>query len=1330
MAEQRLDLEEIFFAARQKPPQERGAYLDQVCGADALLRQRAEQFLSAQGEIGSFLESGAVPLEATIDEPITERPGTIIGAYKLMEQLGEGGMGLVFVAEQQHPVRRKVALKVIKPGMDTRQVVARFEAERQALALMDHPNIAKVHDGGTAPSGRPYFVMELVKGAPITEFCDQNQIAVRERLELFLDVCQAVQHAHQKGIIHRDIKPTNVLVVSHDGTPVVKVIDFGVAKAIGQQLTDKTISTQLTQLVGTPLYMSPEQAGESALDIDTRSDIYSLGVLLYELLTGTTPFDRERFKQAGYEEMRRIIREEEPPRPSTRLSTMGQAASTVSAQRQSEPRKLSQLLRGELDWIVMKALEKDRNRRYETASAFAADVNRYLHDEPVHACPPSTRYRLRKFIRKHRRSVLAASIVAFSLIAGIVGTSIGLVRATLASTRANESAEAERQAKDKAVAAQRQAMDALRATTDEVIEKLIGEKPGLTPTEKEFLEGTLKRWQAFVAEQSDSEVARAFRAEGIFKVAYLRMRLGHKDEARAGFEEAIRLYHQLAADFPTMAYPAPNLGLCYCRLGEVLGDLGKWREAEAAARQALAINEKLSAEFPTIPVYRHNLAHTHHGLGNVFESLGRLPEAQAAYRQALAIREKLADEFPGVPEHRQNLAHSHYNLGNLFAAMNMHSEAEAAYRRALVILEKLTKDFPAVREYRWDLSETQHNLGFQLGELGRQQEAKAAYSQALATLEKLAADFPTVPEYRRDLAMTYRNLGVLFQEMRKGSEAKGAIHKALAICEKLATDFPAVPYYRQLLAGTLDALGGLFAYLNKLAEAEAAYNQALAIQEKLTRDFPAVPEYRQNLAPINFHLGNLLAYIGQWQKAEAAFRRPLVILNKLAADFPDVRPYPRELALSYSRLAGVLAMLGRRPEAETSCRLALTIQDKLATEFPGVPSYRQELAENHITLGSLLADLGRRPEAEASYRLALTIQDKLAADFPTVSDYRFELAKSHANLANLLAGMGRRPEAEASYRRALAIEDRLVADYPAVAKYRSDLANSHNSLGVLLKALGKWPEAEASYRRSLAIQEKLATDFPLVVPYRLELASSHTNLGSLLGDLGKRPEAEASTRQALSIQAKLAADFPAVPEYRVNLGGSQVNLGRLLRMNQQPEQALLWYAKAIETFKVVLTQVKIDVTAQRFLRNAHWERALALNQLKRYTEAVRDWDEAVKLSLEPDRPNFRLGRAASLVLAGQVGAALGEAEELAKLPQPLILYDAACVFALAANRQDTRQGAPSNEECAKRAVALLKQAIAKGWKNVDHMKKDDDLRALRGREDFKKLLAELEGSRK
>ena len=408
-------------------PEARADYLKQACDDDSVLRDRLDALLRAHDEERSFLESPPPGLAATIDSPLVEQPGQTIGRYKLLELIGEGGFGAVWMAEQREPVQRKVALKILKAGMDTRQVVARFEAERQALALMDHPNIARVFDGGATASGRPYFVMELVRGVPITRYCDEHQLTPRERLELFLPVCQAIQHAHQKGIIHRDVKPSNVLIAPYDGRPVPKVIDFGVAKATGQRLTEHTQFTGFGTVVGTLEYMSPEQAELNNQDIDTRSDIYSLGVLLYELLTGTTPLSRDRLKQEAFAEMLRIIREEEPPKPSTRLSQSKETLPSISAQRQMEPAKLKKLVRGELDWIVVKALEKDRNRRYETANALALDVQRYLSDEPVQACPPSAGYRLRKFVRRNKAALAVAASLSLLVAVTAIGASVAAI---------------------------------------------------------------------------------------------------------------------------------------------------------------------------------------------------------------------------------------------------------------------------------------------------------------------------------------------------------------------------------------------------------------------------------------------------------------------------------------------------------------------------------------------------------------------------------------------------------------------------------------------------------------------------------------------------------------------------------------------------------------------------------------------------------------------------------------------------------------------------------------------------------------------------------------
>ena len=503
----------IFAAALSKSsPEERAAFLDEACKGNPELRREVEALLQAHENAGSFLQRPLLSETATLLPPTgpdgahagripstsVESPGTRIGPYKLLQQIGEGGMGSVWMAEQTEPVRRTVALKLIKAGMDSAQVIARFEAERQALALMDHPNIARVLDAGSSDSGRPYFVMELVKGTPITKYCDDHRLSIRQRLELFVSVCQALQHAHQKGIIHRDIKPSNVLIAPYDGRPVVKVIDFGVAKATGQRLTERTMFTEFGAIIGTLQYMSPEQAELNNQDIDTRSDIYSLGVLLYELLTGTTPIDMPQLRGAGFAAILMLIQEEEPPRPSTRLSDSNKRLPEMSAQRHTDPVRLTKLVRGELDWIVMRALEKDRGRRYETANGLARDIENYLNEEAVEACPPSTRYRLQKFSRKHRAALLTTGALLGLLVAGVLVSTWQAIRAR----QMEREAVAER---DRAIVAQAEAENARQgeAKQREVAQSLAVAQTRATRTATDALE------KARVAAAAESKARQA-----------------------------------------------------------------------------------------------------------------------------------------------------------------------------------------------------------------------------------------------------------------------------------------------------------------------------------------------------------------------------------------------------------------------------------------------------------------------------------------------------------------------------------------------------------------------------------------------------------------------------------------------------------------------------------------------------------------------------------------------------------------------------------------------------------------------------------------------------
>jgi serine/threonine protein kinase/tetratricopeptide (TPR) repeat protein len=741
-------------AIDEHAPEQWPGFLERACAGDVPLRAEVERLLRAQAALGSFHETLRPALAATAPEPVAERPGTVVGPYRLLEPLGEGGFGVVFRAEQCEPIRRQVALKVLKPGMDTRQVIARFESERQALALMDHPNIARVLDAGATDAGRPYFVMELVKGGPITEFCDQNHLAPEARLRLFLDVCHAIQHAHHKGVVHRDIKPTNVLVTVHDGVPAVKVIDFGIAKALVERPAGRTLFTASGQMIGTPAYMSPEQAEASGLDVDTRSDVYALGVLLYELLTGTTPLAGGRLREAGYAEVLRLIREEEAPRPSTRVSSLGDAAARLAGNRGLDGKRLAQLLAGDLDWVVMKALEKDRDRRYDTPGSLAEDVERCLRREAVLARPPSAVYKVRKFAQRHRTAVLTGSAMAAALLAGVALATWQAAVATRAKQEALAAAAAEREAKELA--------QAREAETRAVLE---------------FVEN-----RVFAAARPKGQ------AGG----------LGREVPLRQAVETALPFVETSFTDQPLIeARLRMTLGQSYWYLGEAQ------LAADQCQRARALYTEHLGPDHPDTLRSVHNLARSYHALGRYAEAL-RLNEETLARRQAIL-----------GPDHAETLM-SLNNVATGHAALGRHAEALRLYEETLARRKAtLGRDHPDTLHSMHNLAAGYAALGQHAEALRLREETLARrqgrlgpdHPDTLASMEALAQSYGALGRHADALKLREETLarrkGALGPDHRDTLRSMWGVAESLAELGRGAEAVPILDECARRAAGKL-----------------------------------------------------------------------------------------------------------------------------------------------------------------------------------------------------------------------------------------------------------------------------------------------------------------------------------------------------------------------------------------------------------------------------------------------------------------------------------------------------------------------------------------------
>jgi serine/threonine protein kinase/tetratricopeptide (TPR) repeat protein len=1128
---------EIFLKAIEAgSPAGRAAILDESCRDSAELRRKVEALLEAHDQLGSFLErpsreevvaaagTGETPTidaedggphlarpemaraETSTDAgvplhlPLVESPrsevaippiegiGSLIGPYKLLEQIGEGGMGYVFLAEQEKPVRRKVALKLIKPGMDSAQVIARFEAERQALAMMDHPNIARVLEAGTTAAGRPYFVMELVKGVPLTQFCDDRRLTPAQRLELMIPVCQAVQHAHQKGVIHRDLKPSNVLVALYDGVPIPKVIDFGIAKAIGQKLTEATLHTGFGAIVGTLAYMSPEQAELNQLDIDTRSDVYSLGVILYELLTGTTPLDRRHLGLAALLEALRVIREEEPPRPSTRLSTTEELPS-IAANRGIEPRKLSALVRGDLDWIVMKALEKDRKARYETASALAQDVRRYLDGDPVEACPPSRGYRLRKFARRHRRGLTAAGIFAAVLVGATAVSTWQAIRATRAERQAVEAAAIERMTtaffiNDLLGGADLdlQAISELRPDPDLKVRTLVdlaagqieGKFAGRPLVEAAVRQrlGTVYRTLGLPA-QSRPQHERAYElrrgtlgedhpdtiaSERHVSQAEVDLALYDQAEARCRrvLERAVRRDGEgsRSADLAEQ-----SLAFCLIRSGRFV-------EAEGYLRRFLARDHGTSAEARTRRISAKS------NLALVLSSRGSMSEAEALREEALQDAQRFPGEHPTIPNLRIGLAHGQTLRGQFV-------EADRNAREAVRLSRKLFGDRHPIT-----LS-SQSTYGDNLLAWGKIDQAEVV----------LRARFDTAREaFGGESAQAIQaalDLSAVLVRQRRWAEAELMLRQIYEPAKRIGHE----------LAGFVDkALGELHSQMGRLELAEQELMRAESdFADSRSGAIVSLIGVKNDLALVYTRMGRPAQAVNKRREALSLCEKHLI------GDHDST-------FAALGMLASACRVAGRLDEAEALFPRAIAMGLRLYG-----PGHEKVLA-NQINFGALLHVRGRFEQAETQYREALDGHRRSPhSDKPN-------LWVAVSNLGELYRDWGRYDQAESALTEALEGQQK-------------DFGLGHTAtLWTLWKIAemdrdrGRYPEAVAKFLRCLEGYAKVQK------PESLDLATLEADLGLTHLKAGAPGKAEPLFREALRVYDKEMPDDWRRFEIRSQLG--------------------------------------------------------------------------------------------------------------------------------------------------------------------------------------------------
>jgi serine/threonine protein kinase len=990
--------EALFRAAVELPPGiARRAFLEQACAGDSALRQRLDALLAAHDEPDNLSPKGA-PATMKLDLPDApdEAVGQTLGRYKLMERLGEGGCGVVYVAEQTQPVRRRVALKVIKLGMDTKAVVARFEAERQALAMMDHPNIAKVLDAGTTEVGRPYFVMELVRGIRITDYCDQTQLSTKERIDLFIKICQAIQHAHQKGIIHRDIKPSNILVTLHDGVPVPKVIDFGIAKATEGRLTDATVYTQLHQFIGTPAYMSPEQAEMSGLDIDTRSDIYSLGVLLYELLAGSTPFDAKELMASGIDQMRKTIREKEPVRPSTRFATLkGEELTTTAKRRATDSSKLMHQLKGDLDWIVMKCLEKDRTRRYDTANGLAADLKRHLNNEPVVARPPSAVYRFQKAIRRNKISFAAGTVVFGALLLGIIATTWQSVRAI----HAKRDAQAARENESR----QRQQADAARSQAEGLVSFMIQDlQPALQnygrlSLLKQVDEKTAEYFEGLSPDlqNTSTELGRANAVESLAEILQVS---GDTKGAAAKYGEALALYRDLAQKQPGLPEAAAGVLTCEWQ-SKLLGPPTSSAELDNFQQDILRRWRELRGKHLESETVRTGFG------GALWDRVDfaaqRFNKPQEAVTAGLELQENLREGMAKSPHNKLLppayasclgvLAIAYQAVGEQDKAVQVSEEEQTWYDKAL-------KDDPGNLRLLGDAAEAARNLSYRVSSVS-QERSRDAELVARERYRLLTTLDPANADWRYDYAMTH----MMECYYLEGDGQIEAARQALKKFDSLIQSLTLQPWDEGKLEENSIELARLAAAAGDNADARA---QLATGESRFQARYDKLPDapFDRLQARVRWLNDESRVYyeMHDWTGLERVARSTLAVIDDGLTQRPGDSELLLRRAVSQSYLGRALLGEGNEPEAVSVLEQSV----KGYHDSPAVMAFTQSRlyysANASLALAEALAKTGNHERAKSLAESTLADMEAVNVQQPDNWEARELLASSMVQLAGVL----------------------------------------------------------------------------------------------------------------------------------------------------------------------------------------------------------------------------------------------------------------------------------------------------------------------------------------